>query len=67
MPLRRLLCWEGFYWRSPWRVFIGNAVASRTSSISGTCLDATFTFTEKAIVVPPDGDADYRPGNRSRR
>ncbi len=44
---------KGFYWRSPPAVFIGNAVASPYFLNIWNLSDATFTFTEKAIVVLP--------------
>lgn len=52
-PLRRLLCWEGFLLAVTLAVFIGNAVASPYFLNIWNLSDATFTFTEKAIVVLP--------------
>lgn len=52
-PLRRLLCWEGFLLAITTAVFIGNAVASPYFLNIWNLSDATFTFTEKAIVVLP--------------
>ncbi len=52
-PLRRLLCWEGFLLAITLAVFIGNAVASPYFLNIWNLSDATFTFTEKAIVVLP--------------
>ncbi|MCS5882053.1 hypothetical protein LNP17_31215 [Klebsiella variicola subsp. variicola] len=51
--LRRLLCWEGFLLAVTLAVFIGNAVASPYFLNIWNLSDATFTFTEKAIVVLP--------------
>lgn len=52
-PLRRLLCWEGFLLAVTLAVFIGNALASPYFLNIWNLSDATFTFTEKAIVVLP--------------
>ena len=52
-PLRRLLCWEGFLLAVTLAVFIGNAVASPYFLNIWNLSDATFTFTEKAIVALP--------------
>jgi rhamnose transport system permease protein len=46
-------------------VFMVNALASPYFLNIWNLSDATFNFTEKAIMCAADGDADYRPGNRS--
>ncbi len=50
--LRRLLCWEGFYWRSPGGIYRQRRGFPYFLNIWNLS-DATFTFTEKAIVVLP--------------
>lgn len=51
--LQRLLCWEGFLLAVTLAVFIANAVASPWFLDIWNLSDATFNFTEKAIIVLP--------------
>jgi rhamnose transport system permease protein len=50
--LRRLLCWEGLCWRSPWRYLWQRPGFPYFLNIWNLS-DATFNFTEKAIIVLP--------------
>ena len=52
-PLRRLLCWEGFLLAVTLAVFVVNALASPWFLNIWNLSDATFNFTEKAIIVLP--------------
>ena len=52
-PLRRLLCWEGFLLAVTLAVFVVNALASPYFLNIWNLSDATFNFTEKAIIVLP--------------
>ena len=52
-PLRRLLCWEGFLLAVTVVVFVVCALASPYFLNIWNLSDATFNFTEKAIVVLP--------------
>ncbi|EKS1846708.1 ABC transporter permease [Cronobacter muytjensii] len=52
-PLRRLLCWEGFLLAVTLLVFIANVWASPYFLNIWNLSDATFNFTEKAIIVLP--------------
>lgn len=52
-PLRRLLCWEGFLLAVTLAVFAANALASPYFLNIWNLSDATFNFTEKAIIVLP--------------
>ena len=52
-PLRRLLCWEGFLLAVTLVVFVANALASPYFLNIWNLSDATFNFTEKAIIVLP--------------
>lgn len=52
-PLRRLLCWEGFLLAVTLAVFVVNAMASPYFLNIWNLSDATFNFTEKAIIVLP--------------
>lgn len=52
-PLRRLLCWEGFLLAVTLAVFMVNALASPWFLNIWNLSDATFNFTEKAIIVLP--------------
>lgn len=51
--LKRLLCWEGFLLAVTAAVFIANALASPYFLNIWNLSDATFNFTEKAIIVLP--------------
>lgn len=51
--LRRLLCWEGFLLAVTLAVFVVNALASPYFLNIWNLSDATFNFTEKAIIVLP--------------
>lgn len=51
--LQRLLCWEGFLLAVTLAVFVGNALASPYFLNVWNLSDATFNFTEKAIIVLP--------------
>ncbi|HEY0209627.1 ABC transporter permease [Acerihabitans sp.] len=51
--IRRLLCWEGFLLAVTLLVFAINAVASPYFLNIWNLSDATFNFTEKAIIVLP--------------
>jgi len=51
--LKRLLCWEGFLLAVTLAVFVGNAIASPWFLDIWNLSDATFNFTEKAIIVLP--------------
>jgi rhamnose transport system permease protein len=62
-PLRRLLCWEGFYWRSPWRYLS----ATPWLPLLPQYLEPVgrhLQLYREGDHRPADGDADYRPGNR---
>ena len=50
---QRLLCWEGFLFAVTLAVFIVNALASPYFLNIWNLSDATFNFTEKAIIVLP--------------
>lgn len=50
---QRLLCWEGFLFAVTLAVFIINALASPYFLNIWNLSDATFNFTEKAIIVLP--------------
>jgi len=50
---QRLLCWEGFLLAVTLAVFVGNALASPYFLDIWNLSDATFNFTEKAIIVLP--------------
>ena len=50
---QRLLCWEGFLLAVTLAVFIANALASPYFLNIWNLSDATFNFTEKAIIVLP--------------
>ncbi|KJF76248.1 branched-chain amino acid ABC transporter permease, partial [Raoultella planticola] len=52
-PLHRLLCWEGFLLAVTLVVFVVCALASPYFLNIWNLSDATFNFTEKAIVVLP--------------
>jgi len=51
--LRRLLCWESFLLAVTLAVFVVNALASPYFLNIWNLSDATFNFTEKAIIVLP--------------
>lgn len=51
--LPRLLCWEGFLLAVTLAVFVANAIASPYFLNIWNLSDATFNFTEKAIIVLP--------------
>ena len=50
---QRLLCWEGFLLAVTLAVFIANSLASPYFLNIWNLSDATFNFTEKAIIVLP--------------
>jgi rhamnose transport system permease protein len=50
---QRLMCWEGFLLAVTLAVFIANALASPYFLNIWNLSDATFNFTEKAIIVLP--------------
>lgn len=50
---QRLLCWEGFLLAVTLAVFVVNALASPYFLNIWNLSDATFNFTEKAIIVLP--------------
>ncbi len=50
---QRLLCWEGFLLAVTLAVFVANALASPYFLNIWNLSDATFNFTEKAIIVLP--------------
>lgn len=50
---QRLLCWEGFLLAVTLAVFVVNALASPYFLNVWNLSDATFNFTEKAIIVLP--------------
>src|SRR5476649_1692968 len=51
--LRRLVCWEGFLLLVTLLVFVAGALASPYFLNIWNLSDATFNFTEKAIIVLP--------------
>ena len=51
--IQRLLCWEGFLLAITLLVFVINALASPYFLNIWNLSDATFNFTEKAIIVLP--------------
>src|SRR5471030_2534030 len=51
--LRRLMCWEGFLLAVTLLVFVAGALASPYFLNIWNLSDATFNFTEKAIIVLP--------------